>query len=134
VREAAVRGLDEPERVRLHVRLERALDQAGAPPEVLAYHLIGAGERERAAQMALLAARRAAKALAFERAAEWLRTALSLGSFPATARRGLHAEVGDLYTRAGRPDDAADAFLLAARTGDPDDDERRELRRRAAEV
>ena len=133
VREAASAGLAEAERARLHGRLERALDQAGAPPEVLAYHLIGAGEHERAAAMALLAARRAAKALAFERAAEWLRSALSLGSAPSTTRRALHAELGDLLTRAGRPEEAAAAFLTAAATGDPDDDERRELRRRAAE-
>ncbi len=132
VREAVAARLDEHERKGLHRRLARVLDTRSAAPELLAYHLIGAGDHTRAASMALLASRRAQAALAFERAAEWLTTALSLAPPEPTERRALLAELGELLVRAGRPEEAADTFTTAAATGHPDDDERRELRRRAA--
>ncbi len=133
VREALARRLSSAERTALHIVLARSLDDADAPPERLAHHWEGAGETERAARCAEAAATRAASALAFDRAAEWLAMALRLGTHDGAHRRALLLARADALTQAGRPRDAGLAFLEAAQTGEPSDIERRDLRRRAAE-
>lgn len=133
VREALAGRLPRGERAALHLVLARALEASGAPPERLAHHWAGGGATEQAAQSAEAAATRAADALAFERAAEWLAMALQLGTYDDARRRALLTARADALTHAGHPHDAGLAFLEASRTGDPDPFEQRDLRRRAAE-
>jgi serine/threonine protein kinase len=115
-----------------HRSLARALLASGrAEPERLALHHQEAGNGERAAEYAVLAADRAAEALAFDRAARLYRTALELGSSgDAGTRRALHRKMGDALANAGRGRDAAHAFLAAAEGAGPA--ETLELERSAA--
>jgi tetratricopeptide (TPR) repeat protein len=133
VREALVGRLPHSDRVAHHLALARALEATDAPPERLAHHWAGAGERERAAGCAEAAATRAGSALAFERVAEWLDMALELGTHDSTHRRTLLTARAEALTHAGRTRDAGLAFLDAAHTGTPSELELRDLRRRAAE-
>lgn len=133
VREALVGRLPRGERRALHLVLANALEESGAPPERLAHHWAGGGENERAAICAEAAANRAAEALAFERAAEFLAMALSLGSHDGAARRELLVSRADALTHAGHLREAGLAFLEASRTGDLSELDQRDLRRRAAE-
>ncbi len=133
VREALVGRLSRTERAAHHRELARALETAGASPERLAHHWAGCGEHGRAAACAEAAATRAARSLAFERAAEWLAMAVELGTYTADARRALVVARAEALTHAGRTRDAGFAFLEAARTGTPTELELRDLRRRAAE-
>ena len=62
-------------------RSPRALEAAGAaPPELLVRHLEAAGDHDRAAGLAVDAAPRARRSMAFDRAAELYRAALRLGA------------------------------------------------------
>src|SRR6185312_12661035 len=97
--------------------------------EMLAYHLAQAGDSRRAAALAEAAAQRALDALAFDRAAEWLRITLELGELTPERRRSLTAERAEVLARAGRSSEAADAFLAAAENEPVNS--ARELRRRA---
>jgi len=133
VREIVATRMAPPRRAEVHAALARALEARDAPAEVLAYHLAEAGARTRAAAFAEAAARRAIASLAFERAATWLRTALTLGDLEPGRRRILLADLGEMLARAGHTADAGRAFVEAAGTGEPHVDEQRELRRRAAE-
>ncbi len=65
-----------------HRALALHLESVGVDPEVLAVHFQGAGEREQASRCAVMAADRAADALAFDRAA----TAVSAGARSHAAR------------------------------------------------
>ncbi len=97
--------------------LERGLDD----PEALFTHYRSAGETDLAGEQAALAARKASGALAFDRAALFYLRALELrGSAGCgglqeeeelTLRRGL----AESLANAGRPADAASAFLELAR-------------------
>ena len=133
VREAVAGRLPPAERMALHLVLAHALEESGAPPERLAHHWAGGGEKQRAAKCAELAASRAAETLAFERAAEWLAMALELGSLDGAARRALLVSRADALTHAGHLREAGHAFLEASQTGEPSELEQRDLRRRAAE-
>jgi CheY-like chemotaxis protein len=133
VAEAVSGRLPPGERGDLHRRLAAALAAAHAPPEPLAYHLAAAGERAAAAVHAELAATRAAAALAFDRAAEWYAMALDHGSHDGERRHGLLVARGDMLVRAGRPRDAARAYLDAAAGDGLDAVAAAELRRRAFE-
>jgi predicted ATPase len=79
VRETVAARLPTGRRRAIHRAVFDSLEAAGAGVEVLAYHLAQAGESTRAAALAEAAARRALEALAFDRAAEWLRITLELG-------------------------------------------------------
>ncbi|HUQ03751.1 MAG TPA: AAA family ATPase [Kofleriaceae bacterium] len=131
VRETVAARLPTGRRRAVHRAIVTGLEAAGAGVEVLAYHLAQAGDGTRAAALAEAAARRALDALAFDRAAEWLRITLELGELAPERRRALLAERAEVLAHAGRTADAADAFLAAA-DGEPLD-AARELRRRAAE-
>ena len=82
----------------------------GADPEVLAVHLHAAGELERAREYAAQAARAAADALAFDRAARLYRFALELVPAGSEARRGLVIALAN----AGRGAESAAQYLAAA--------------------
>ena len=130
-REAIRASLDEGRRRELHRRLAAVLEEEGhLDPEMLATHLAAAGETERAAEQTVLAADRAAEALAFEHAARLYGFAL-----------GLHPEMPNVdpvrirlanaLANAGRGSDAAPLYLTAAQSAEPP--AALELRRRAAE-
>ncbi len=113
VRAAALAALT-PAAVReLHAALARALVATGVDdPEALAPHLEAAGDHARAAAAALGAAANAARALAFDRAARWLRRAIELAP-DAEAARAAWADLGDVLAADGRGHEAAAAYLRA---------------------
>ena len=116
VRDAVTALLDPETRTRHHARLALALESAGVgehDPRVLVRHLEGAGQAARAAKFAERAARLAAEALAFDRAAELLNNALRLGEYDQNERRELHIQLGDVLVHAGRGAEAAAAYLAA---------------------
>lgn len=131
MRETIASRLSTERRRAIHRAIVTSLERAGGGVEVLAYHLAEAGDTARAGELAETAARHALAALAFDRAAEWLRVTLELGELTHDRRRALTAERAEVLTRAGRTSEAADAFLAAAE-GEPVE-AARELRRRAAE-
>ncbi len=104
-----------PEELRAeHGRLAAALVSSGhADPEVLAAHYENAGDTERAAEYALVAATKADEALAFDRAARLYRVVLALKPDGDGARRALAIRLGDALANAGRGAEAAQWYLDA---------------------
>ncbi len=122
----------------VHARLAGGLERhvlATTRPELVADHLESAGEPGRAIGYVETAARQAADALAFERAANLYRRAVALdagaGTTAVTRRTVLHERLGEVCAAGGRGAEAAAAFLVAAAAGG--DGGALELRRRAAE-
>src|SRR6185436_2884118 len=112
IRETLASQLDKPTVMQLHRRLAQAIETRGIDdPESLFEHYMGAGERVRAATHAAVAARKAAEALAFDRAAAFYRRALDLapgrGAELVEMKRGL----AESLVNAGRPAEAAQAYL-----------------------
>jgi len=113
-------------RAGLHLRVARALEEepaAGAGRgrlAALAHHYAEAapvGERDRAVSYNLLAAESASAGLAFEEAAERLRTALTLGIDDRRERGTVQLDLGYASHRAGHSVEALDAFREAATIG-----------------
>ncbi len=106
--------LSEGERKHLHRRLAQAIEARGLDdPESLYEDYLGAGESDRAAVHAESAARKAAAALAFDRAAIYFRRAMELKP-NAPNLLDLKIGLGDALANAGRPAEAAHEFLAAA--------------------
>ena len=122
-----------PDTARLyHRRLGEAWEASGrGDPEVVATHYEAAGQTDRAAHFASLAAARAEDALAFDRAARLYRWVIDLRAHPPDEQRRLWTKLGDALANAGRGDQAALAFLAAAARSPTD--EAADLERRAAE-
>src|SRR5205823_11624628 len=98
-----------------HETLARLLEADGsADPEILAVHLHAAGELARAGHYAAAAARAAAEALAFDRAARLYRLALDLVPPRDAARAGLQIALATSLANAGRGAEAAPQYLTAA--------------------
>jgi len=98
-----------------HGELARELQNAGgADPETLAVHFEAAGAPEMAGRYYAEAAAKAAKALAFDRAAKHYRQAIELWPTPGEAGRSLRVELGDALANAGRGVEAARAYQDAA--------------------
>jgi len=115
VRENAVAAIA-PERLRrLHRRIGSALEwsRRADPGEVLE-HWIAAGDRDRAAQYAEIAAARAEGALAFSQAVLAYERVLELSNPRGRARSAVLQKLAEMLTNAGRPAEAADRFLEAA--------------------
>jgi serine/threonine protein kinase/tetratricopeptide (TPR) repeat protein len=130
IRKVVLGELEPPALRQRHLRLALALEASQAPdPEALGFHFRAAGENERAARYAMLAADRAAGALAFDRAVGLYRTALELA--PAGAARALRLKLADALANAGRGAEAARAYMAASDGAAPS--EALELQRRAAE-
>lgn len=112
--------LDEEDRRQIHRRLAQALEARGLDdPEALYEDYLGAGERDRAARYAETAARKAASALAFDRAALYYRRTIELKPDAANLV-DLKISLGDALANAGRPAEAAKEFLDAAKaSGSP---------------
>src|SRR5205823_12090228 len=84
--------LEDAERQQIHRRLAQAIEARGLDdPEALYEDYLGAGENDRAARHAESAARKAARALAFDRAALFYRRAIEL--MPAGAN-GVNLKIG----------------------------------------
>jgi eukaryotic-like serine/threonine-protein kinase len=116
VREALIAHLDDEERRELHDRLARALEGSGQfDPEAAAAHWQGAGDVDKAARYAAIAAARASQALAFDRAAQLYRRSLSLREPAGAEGRSLRAKLAEALANAGRGPEAAAAYLDARR-------------------
>lgn len=108
--------LSDGERKHIHRRLAQAIEARGLDdPESLYEDYLGAGETDRAAVHAEAAARKAASALAFDRAALYFRRAMELKP-DAPNLLELRIGLGDALANAGRPAEAAREFLAAADT------------------
>ncbi|HZE64796.1 MAG TPA: protein kinase [Pyrinomonadaceae bacterium] len=105
-----------PKRVtQIHKRLAHAIEVRGIDdPEALFEHYLGAGERVRAATHAAVAARKAASALAFDRAAAFYRRALELAPARGAELVDLKRGLAEALANAGRPAEAAEAYLQVA--------------------
>lgn len=114
----AVRASLAPDAQRALLRsLVEAIDAAPAglvEPEAHLGYLVGAGEPRRAAQLSVTAARHAAGAFAFERAAHLFAEATRLGDYSVDEARELHIARADALVAAGRCHDAALAYMAAA--------------------
>ena len=123
VRRALYDRLGALPRAELHLRVGEAIEAAGGAPSGraladLAHHFAAAaalGDTARAVDYNVRAARAAMTALAYDEAADRLRTALELGVEPAAERARVRLELGWAHHRAGRTLDALDAFRGAAR-------------------
>lgn len=127
IREMVIQRIDPDTRRGHHHRLALALHALSAvEPEQLLFHYRSAGRLGDAARYAPDAARRAHKALAFDRAARLYREALALGALrtdsngssrPQTPAEdhALRVALAEALAGAGRPREAALAFLEAAR-------------------
>lgn len=104
--------------------------RADADPEFLAVHYQGAGEQDEAGQYYARAAHQAARALAFDHAAQLYLQALELRSWPAPDECRLQIERGDALANAGRGSEAAREYQAAAKKGEPT--QQLDLGRRAA--
>jgi DNA-binding CsgD family transcriptional regulator len=133
VRRAVMDRLSAARRAEIHLWVATALeerttgDESGARLSALAHHHAAAaplGDRTRAIETNLLAARAAAEALAFDEATERLQTALELGIDDARLRADATLELGHASHKAGRAGDALEAFTrtadLARALGDPE--------------
>src|SRR5262249_8655209 len=121
VRETVVARLEPNVRQAIHRRLaEQLAGDDQADPEVVAWHHDGAGNAERAADGYVVAAQRAATALAFEHAARLYRRALELGRQHDCAGRPLRLCLADALANAGRGLDAAREYEAAARQAPAD--------------
>ncbi|MEX1224418.1 MAG: AAA family ATPase, partial [Pirellulales bacterium] len=115
----------------LHRQWLNAMELLGEDsPERLAAHVEGIGAHDRAAQLALHAARNAGEQLAFEQEASWYRKAMHLDARYAQDL-ALHRRLADAQMKAGLNAEAGEVLLQAAQgaTGD----EGFALRRQAAQ-
>ncbi len=116
----------------VHRRLAHALEARGIDdPEALFEHYLGAGERVRAAMHAGIAAKKAADALAFDRAAAFYRRALELAPARGAELIDLKRGLAEALVNAGRPAEAAKVYLDLA--NDTSATHGLDLKRRAAE-
>ena len=121
VRRAVYDRLTGVRRAELHLRVGDSLEAVeGRSVRALAdlaHHFTAAaplGESGRAIEYNVLAGRAAIDALAFDQAAELLRTGLELGIDEPARRCGVLIELGGAWQRAGRELDALDALRSAA--------------------
>ncbi len=112
LREAVVQGLSADALRVTHHTLARALARgAVTDAESLAMHWLGAGDKDQAWTYTVAAADRAADALAFARAADLYRAALSLAPSRFTAT--VTVLLANSLANAGRPKEAALAYVQA---------------------
>jgi DNA-binding CsgD family transcriptional regulator len=121
VRRAVYDRLTGVRRAELHLRIGESLEASGGRSvrtlADLARHFAAAaplGEARRAIEYNVLAAHAAIEALAFDQAADLLRTALELGIDEPARRAEVLIELGGARHRAGRARDALEALRSAA--------------------
>lgn len=131
IRETVLLHLDAQTLQHHHQRLVSVLQESGqVDPEVLAIHLVGAGQRSQAGHYYVLAAAQAAETLAFDRAAKLYLLALELLAPQGEEERRLRTKLADALANAGSGAESARAYLSAASGADAA--ERLELQRKAA--
>jgi hypothetical protein len=119
------------DRARMHRQIALALASAPHSPEdVLAAHFRDAGDFKRAAEATAKAADSARSSLAFDAAVALYREALSFADIEPEAMRELRTELAHAYAAAGQSEQAARAYVDAARYESPAT--ALELERRAA--
>ncbi|MCA1665035.1 MAG: AAA family ATPase, partial [Myxococcales bacterium] len=132
VRAAVLTHLSDTTACAQHRRLALALEAARqTDPEALAVHWREAGDHSRAGGYALKAARKAVRALAFDRAAALFGDCVALGVAHDSAGVDLRVLRADALANAGRGAEAAALYLAAAETASPA--AALDQRRRAAE-
>ncbi len=115
IRETVIKRLSPDVLKTWHGELALELQEAGgADSETLAVHFEAAGTPEMAGKYYAQAAAKAARALAFDRAAKLYRRAIELWPNPGEAGRSLRVELGDALANAGRGVEAARAYQDAA--------------------
>lgn len=115
IRLEVVEQASHEQRRRVHASIARDMQAlAMDTPTYLVHHLIAAGERTRAGEVAIQAAEGAAQKLAWDSSAELLGLALTLLPDSHTARRALHAQHAEALALAGSHRAAAAAFQCAA--------------------
>jgi len=114
VQEVFVATLSEAERVATHDALAAALERTGGDPRAIVRHAIAAGMAARAATYAEEAAHRAKATMAFDQAAEFYETALTVGTHDRPTQLRLRLARAETLKSAGRGREAAEAFVLAA--------------------
>jgi eukaryotic-like serine/threonine-protein kinase len=133
IREAVLDAVPAARRAVVHRGIAEALEaRALGDHEALSFHWEGAGELRRAGDHALLAADRAAAALAFDRAAALYAKGLDLPGDAATRAVTLE-KLGDALANSGRAPEAARRYLEAAGHVEGDPARAGGLHRRAAE-
>jgi serine/threonine protein kinase/tetratricopeptide (TPR) repeat protein len=129
VRTAVTEHLPMAETRAHHRRLALALETSGHPdPEALSVHWREVGDAERAAHFAAIAADKAARAFAFDRAVRFYQLCLELSPEPPA---WLRVRLAEALANAGRGGESGRAFLAAAERAPASD--ALELRRCAAE-
>ncbi|MDC0719152.1 serine/threonine-protein kinase [Nannocystis bainbridge] len=122
VREAAAQEAAESqgsELAAIHLAIGEALLSSGAADTAtLAHHFRAANDTERATQFTLAAALEAARALAFDQAAELFRAALSIGGIDAATATHTRAHLAEALANAGRLHAAARVYTDAAHADD----------------
>jgi tetratricopeptide (TPR) repeat protein len=130
IRQVARQSTSSAEARELHEKLAEAFEDAGNSLRA-GGHWREAGLPDRAAVHFAAAARRAAEALAFDRAIASYGDALALGNWSEEQRREMLVGLGDALSNVGRGADAAANYLAAARGAGPA--QAMDLRRRGAE-
>ena len=129
--EAVAPLINEDEQRLLHAVLARALEGfEESDDELLADHLIAAGVNDRGFTYLVRAADRAARALAFDRAARLYRRAIALDEATSTDRDSIRRKLGDVLGNAGRGHESAMEYLAAKGTDFADE---LDLKRKAAQ-
>jgi eukaryotic-like serine/threonine-protein kinase len=119
IRETVVAHLAPDTRREHHRRLALAIEAGRrGEPEVLILHYRGAGELERAGELAGRAADAAAEGLAFDRAVSLYRLALELKQLDASEARAWRIKLAEALADAGRGNEAALEYAAMADQAD----------------
>ncbi|HLK39296.1 MAG TPA: hypothetical protein VKU41_21195, partial [Polyangiaceae bacterium] len=98
-----------------HAQLARVLEsEPDTDPEALASHLLGAGDKERAARYAERAGEQALAKLAFAQAARLFRLTVETLDWPEADARRLYRRAAEASEWAGLAEDSARLYLAAA--------------------
>ena len=128
---SAVLARAKVDRTRIHRQIALALaSHAQSPDDVLAAHFRDAGELKRAAEATARAADAARESFAFDAAVALYQEALAFPEAEPETKRRLRTELAHAYAGAGRSEQAAAAYVEAARYENPAT--ALELERRAA--
>jgi hypothetical protein len=120
----------------LSSHLGHAMIRAGlaeTAPEQVVRHLFAAGDTARGRDLAEKAAAKSLASLAFDRAAEFLKSALNAGPRDAAHARALYLQLADALASAGRGAEAAESYLAAAAVPGTAESDRLDCRRHAAD-
>ncbi|HET9993261.1 MAG TPA: AAA family ATPase, partial [Kofleriaceae bacterium] len=118
---------------KLHLALGLALEERGAPADVLWSHFEAAGDRPRTTRYVLVAAEQAVQSFAFGRAVELYRHVLTVLNPHARQRSELLAQLADALSMIGHTAEAAKRYLEASSLVEPNSDRQLDLLRRASE-